>query len=168
MTQTTTTTAGLETPKYLDIITTAAGNVLSTTCGVTPEPVLEEAEPMGEALILGIISLVGEVEWSLFLGLPKDTAMSVAAKFAGFEIPFESSDMGDAVGELTNIFAGQAKQLLDNAGVKANISLPSVLRADNLQVLIQRQASSRRMCFSSPLGRFWTGVLAGTSHGLPL
>jgi len=93
--------------------------------------------------------------------------VAVAAKFAGFEVPFDSADMGDAIGELTNIFAGQVKTLLDNRGIKSNISLPSVLRADNLQVLIQRHSSSSRICFDSALGKFWTGILAGRGAGMP-
>jgi chemotaxis protein CheX len=167
MTQTTTAPTELENTKYLDLINGAAVAVLNTTCGITPDVVEDDSSQQGETLILGIISLVGDVEWSLYLGLPKATAVSVAAKFAGFEIPFESSDIGDAIGELTNIFAGHVKQRLADAGVKANISLPNVLRADSLEVLIQRQASSRRVCFNSPLGKFWTGVLVGASPGLP-
>lgn len=158
----------LENPKYLDLVTQAAKNVLSQTCGTTAEAVEDDGNRGGETLILGIISLVGEVEWSLFLGLPKATAMAISAKFAGFEIPFESSDMGDAIGELTNIFAGQVKQLLDDNGIRANISLPSVLRAENLEVLIQRQTSTKRACYNCEMGKFWTGVLASATPGLPV
>ena len=152
--------------KHWNCVFRAVNNVFNSTCGLTPT-LLENQPEQQEALILGIISLVGDVEWSLFLGLPKATAVAVAAKFAGFEIPFDSSDMGDAVGELTNIFAGQVKALLDECGVKANISLPSVIRADNLRMLIQRDAATKRTCFDSPLGKFWTGILSGSSAGLP-
>jgi chemotaxis protein CheX len=125
-------------------------------------------EPAGdEGLILSVISIIGDVEWSLFMGLPKTTATAVAAKFAGFDIPFDSPDMGDAIGELTNILAGQTKAMLDRRGVKAEIGLPSVMRADNLQVIAGKNTVTAKICFDSPLGRFWTGVLE-KGKGLPV
>lgn len=145
--------------KHWDCVTQAAAQIFNSTCGVEVALVPEQ-DLSDDGVVLGIISLVGEVEWSLFLGLPRQTAVSVAAKFAGFEIPFDSNDMGDAVGELTNIFAGQVKALLDERGVKAEISLPSVLRAENMHVLIQRHASAAKVCYQTDLGKFWTGILA--------
>ena len=47
-----------------------------------------------------MISVLGDVDWAVFLGLPKATAEAVTEKFAGFAIPFDSNGMGDAVGEL--------------------------------------------------------------------
>ena len=40
------------------------------------------------------------------LGLPRQTASNLVLAFAGCEIDFDSPDMGDAVGELANILAG--------------------------------------------------------------
>lgn len=170
MTETTCTDTTTDTNliQHLDCVTLAATGIISSTCGLDPQPVEEREEDVnGESLILGVISLMGDVEWSLFLGLPTATATAFAAKFAGFEIPFDSPDMGDAVGELTNIFAGQVKTLLDGRGVKANISLPSVLRAEHIKVLIQRDSTSKRLCFETPVGRFWTGILVGKAAGIP-
>jgi CheY-specific phosphatase CheX len=47
--------------------------------------------------IASIISLVGDVSWSLLLCLPRDTACGLSQRFTGFEIPFDSADMGDTV-----------------------------------------------------------------------
>jgi len=48
-------------------------------------------------------------------------------------VPFESSDMGDAIGELANVIAGSVKARLDQRGAKANISLPTVLRGSAVE-----------------------------------
>ena len=79
---------------------------------------MSEASACTGPTVLSVISLVGGVDWSIFLGLPKDTAVALAKSFAGFDIPFESDDLGDAIGELSNILAGNVKARLDRVGIK--------------------------------------------------
>jgi chemotaxis protein CheX len=149
-------------PEHTACVAEAAGQILNATCGVTLEPLPQDESLASGGVIIGIISLVGDVEWSVFFGLPRDTAVAAAQKFAGFDIPFESEDMGDAIGELTNMLAGQIKLNLDQKGVAVDISLPSVIRAENMTVLVQRQSSSSvdKRCFTSELGKLWIGVTA--------
>jgi len=144
----------------------AASQIISATCGVTLEPLDEDEDLAGDSVIIGIISLVGDIEWSVFFGLPSETAVAAAAKFAGFEIPFDSADMGDAVGELTNMLAGQVKLNLDQKGISADISLPSVIRAENMTVLVQRQTAVEKKCFDSSMGKLWTGVTTGNQTSM--
>ncbi len=150
----------VESLKHFDCVSEAACGVLKTACSLSLEPHEEEASVSPE-VVIAIISLVGQVEWSLFIGLPKTTAVGLAAKFAGFEIPYDSPDMGDAVGELANLLAGDVKARLDARGVKADISLPTVLRAQDIHVLIQRNSPSRKNCYRSELGPMWIGMSAG-------
>ena len=152
--------------EHVECVSEAAAQILSATCGVTIEPLAEAEDLASGNVIIGIISLVGDVEWSVFLGMPSETAVATALKFAGFEIPFDSEDMGDAVGEMTNMLAGQMKLNLDQKGVRADISLPSVIRAENMTVLVQKQNSVDKICFTSELGKFWTGVTVGHSPGV--
>ena len=159
----TTTTVTLE---HTECVAEAAAQILGATCGVTLEPLEGNTDLATGGVIIGIISLVGDIEWSVFFGMPRDTAVATACKFAGFEIPFESDDMGDAIGELTNMLAGQVKLNLDQKGVSADISLPSVIRAENMTVLVQRQNSTDKRCFDSELGKLWTGVMIAGHTGM--
>ena len=144
------------------IVTESLSMILSQMCGLELEPISEDPTENAEGgMILSVISLVGDLEWAVFLGLPKNTAEAISLKFAGFEIPFESADMGDAIGELTNIVVGQVKKLLDQRGLNVEISLPSVMRAESLEVLVQREMFQQKACFSSPVGGLWTGVVCG-------
>ena len=145
---------------HFECVGQAASEILESTCGVKLELQPEHNEQEANGVVIAVISLVGDVDWSIFLGIPRSTAPSLAAKFAGFEIPFESDDMGDAVGELTNILAGAVKTKLISRGIQANISLPSVMRAEGLHVLNRRDAETLRLCFNCPLGPIWTGVIA--------
>ena len=150
----------LEVSSYGDCIAAAADTTFLTVCGVSPQVVACPPEDVKEEMVLAVISLMGHVEWSVFLGLPQATAVAAAAKFAGFPIPFDSPDTGDAIGELTNILAGQVKAILDKKGVKVEISLPSVMRAADLHVLVNRNVVTTKTCFESGLGKFWAGMIA--------
>ncbi len=152
--------------EHSECVDQAAGEIFAATCGAELKEVPDEGGLAADGVILAVISIVGDVEWSIFLGLPRKTSTSVAEKFAGFEIPFDSEDMGDAIGELTNILAGQVKALLDQRSVKAEISLPSVMRVENLQVLGQRNVSVSKTCWDCSLGKLWTGVVSLRNPGI--
>jgi CheY-specific phosphatase CheX len=113
--------------------------------------------------MIAVISLVGDLEWSVYLAVPQPTATAIVSRFCGFDIPFDSADMSDAIGELTNIFAGQVKNCLDQKGVSVEISLPTVLRAENFQMLQQSGAVQISQSYESDAGSFCTGVMAQIS-----
>jgi chemotaxis protein CheX len=137
--------------------------MIEATCAVTVAPAEggDAEEAMQGPQIVSVISVVGDVEWSVFLGLPCQTAEQIAERFAGFPIPFDSADMGDAMGELCNILVGQVKALLDQRGLDVEISLPSVMRAERPEMLVQKDHSVIRTSFRSDVGGLWTGVIAG-------
>ena len=140
----------------------ACHETLQSLCNLESQPIDCPAQDPVGGVVIALVSLVGDREWSIFLGLPQDTAEKMATKFAGFPIPYASPDMGDAVGEMTNIMAGNLKRLLDQRGVKVEISLPNVLRGEGLCLLHKNSVSVQKKCFQSPLGLFWTGFLADT------
>ncbi|MBN1556117.1 MAG: chemotaxis protein CheX [Phycisphaerae bacterium] len=163
---TTTEENAIELP-HSDAVSLAVKEILMTACGTVAEQCEDLGEEMfHEGVIISVISVMGGVEWSIFLGLPRSTATAMAEGFAGFAIPFESEDMGDAVGEVTNILAGNVKQILDKRGVNIEISLPSVFRADGLHILKQRNSQASRICYTTSMGPLWTGVIAGCDAGV--
>ena len=118
------------------------------------------AEHSAEAeTVIATISLIGGVDWSLYLGLPRETAVAAAKAFAGFDIPFDSDDMGDAAGELANLVAGDTKIKLHERGLKVEISLPNVMRGSNISVAFPREQPEQTVCFDGPLGGLWLTVV---------
>ena len=126
------------------------------------EPRLCGEAPVEHALrcegVVGCISLVGDVDWSLVLSIPRDTASALAGNFAGFEIPFDSPDMGDAVGEMANLVAGEVKVQLDGIGLAAEISLPQVFRGDIIEVLQLPHLPSKLLTFECSCGPLWVAI----------
>ena len=154
------TTQGSMVEQHGECVAEVAKEIFSTVCGVELE-VRADEDTNQDGVVIALISIVGDIDWSIFIGLPRETAVKVAAQFAGFEIPYESEDMGDAVGELTNVMGGQVKAVLDKRGVSGELSLPTVIRADSMKMLVQRAAHGVTTFFDSPLGSLWAGVIMG-------
>ena len=127
----------------------------------------EEPEFRGEDLIedslrcegvVGCISLVGDVDWSLVLSIPRGTAPGLVQSFAGFELPFDGPDMGDAVGEMANLLAGEVKVQLDGVGLAVEISLPQVFRGEIIEVLQLPHVPSKLLAFECSSGPLWVAI----------
>jgi chemotaxis protein CheX len=150
-------------PNLVDCLHRAVGGILEAVTGEAPAP---RPDDCPEQLltcdgVIGLISLVGDVEWALVVGLPPDTAPALAERFAGFPIEFGSADMGDAIGELTNLIAGEVKVELDGAGVRVNISLPQVFRGMGIEILKLPHTPSRVLTYDHACGPFLVAIAAG-------
>ncbi|HVM60237.1 MAG TPA: chemotaxis protein CheX [Verrucomicrobiae bacterium] len=137
----------------------AVVSTIASVCKTQATPKAQRAEVRvdGEKIIASV-SLVGDVEMTVFLGMPSATAVALAEKFAGFKVPFESPDMADAIGELGNMIAGDLKIRLDRSGLKANISLPTVFRGQDLTVTTPKWEIIRDHFFGTPSGDFMAGL----------
>ena len=154
--------------KHWDCIASAVNEVFATSCGTEIELCDDDGMGMSadHSVILAIISFIGDVEWSVFFVYPEETAEAVATRFAQYEVSFDSYDMGDAVGELANVIAGKIKMILDSRGAGVEISLPTVISGDSMELLILQGISSWKECYDSQCGKFWGGIFAGNQTRL--
>ena len=90
------------------------------------------------------------------LCFPMATALKSASTFAGVELTADHEDFSDALGELANMVAGQAKAKLE--GFNISISLPSVIIGQEHVVLQSRQRPRLAIPCDSALGRFTVEV----------
>lgn len=77
--------------------------------------------------VSGIIGIAGEATGSIVISMPADLALDVVANFLGERKDTLDSDVTDAIGELTNMIAGNAKKAFTEMGMKFKISIPSVV-----------------------------------------
>ncbi len=75
--------------------------------------------------VSGVIGLSGEASGCVVLSFPVNVARQVTSSFAGVSMDENHPDFADAVGELANMVAGNAKK--DFEGTDISISLPSVI-----------------------------------------
>lgn len=137
-------------------------SILGAPLGIEPS----DGGSGGEAGLIGIISFLGDINWSFSLGIPQATAPSLILKFAGFEIPFDSPDMCDVVGELANVIAGDIVAQLDRRRLNAQMSLPMVVRGSDVEVASPGAGPSVRLKCQSEQGAFWYKLAAAKSSSL--
>lgn len=106
--------------------------------------------------ISGIIGLSGKVIGTVALCFPEATAISVCNKFMSADLKEMNADILDAVGELINIVAGNAKKGLTEFNIE--ISLPSVIVGKNHRIVEPKGSVGFVIPFSSPLGNLHMAV----------
>jgi len=119
---------------------------------VIPERPVLKVEPFPTYDISGIIGLSRDAKGSITLSFPKAVALKVASKLIESEIKIVDADVCDAIGELTNIIAGNAKK--DLKDLKVLISLPTVVMGKDHQLSNPRDVQSILIPFSSEMGAF--------------
>lgn len=98
------------------------------------EPYLK-ADTTTQHDVSGIIGMTGDVVGTVVLAFPQNTAQNLVNLFTGGSVEYGTGDFADAVGELVNMVAGNAKALFKDK--KASISCPSVVIGGNHRVANQ-------------------------------
>jgi len=106
--------------------------------------------------ISGIIGLSGKVIGTVALSFPESTALAVCNKFMSANLKEMNAEILDAVGELINIVAGNAKKGLTEFNIE--ISLPSVIVGKNHRIVEPKGSVGFVIPFASPLGNFHMAV----------
>jgi CheY-specific phosphatase CheX len=126
-----------------------------------------ETQKIGDGIV-GVISFTGDITWIMMMGFPKDCATGLFAKFAGFKLDYDSPDMGDVVGEMSNILAGNILGHLRESGVKCAMSLPTLIKGYNVEPLLPRDFPSKKLVVTMPEGIVIVkivGAKTGMSYG---
>lgn len=135
-----------------DALVASVESVLGSVCG--QKPVKCPAAGLGDRpCVIAILSFDGTPAWTVTCRLTDETAPELMKKFAGFDIPFDSPDMGDVVGEFVNVLAGEVVAQLERRRMKHRMSLPTVLRGVGMQLVPESGATSQTVEFTVPQGR---------------
>ncbi len=147
------------------IVKNSVVSVFNTIFGSEPSCMedSEDSKKYGEGVV-GIISYMGDINWMMMLTMPRKSAEALTLKFTGFEVPYESNDMGDVVGELANVLAGDLVARLGNEGIKVAMSLPTIMRGHDVEPLLPQDMPTRQMIFELPEGAIHLKI-AGSKSG---
>jgi len=113
-------------PKLIVPFVNAVRSVFSTMVGVqtTVQRPHLKIQPCPTYDVSSIIGFSGDLTGCVVVSFQKDAAIKLVSAFAGNPIDPNSPDFADAVGELANMIAGNAKKYLGNC---ASITVPSVI-----------------------------------------
>lgn len=150
-----------------EIVEKVSESVVNTFGSITGE----EFSPIEKAAESGPLNgMVGNITvfnsdhtLSLILALPKEAALYISEVFIGMELPFESDDMGDLIGEVSNILAGDVAANVEQVGFRGQSSLPTATRGSDLTLFMPNKPPSEKIKFSSPNMEFWLTMVLSES-----
>ena len=145
---------------HRDLVRRAVQDTFAAFSGERPAGRTDTSYPMPFDGIVGVTSLVGDVAWSVMLGLPPHVAEAVARQFTGFDVDYGTEDMDDVVGELANILAGDIAAGLEAPGCTTNLSLPAVARGRDIALTVPEATLAATVWFTCSGGEFWLLVSA--------
>jgi chemotaxis protein CheX len=144
--------------RFINPFIYAVKNVFNTMLGeeiMVSKPFIK-AKNEANADVSAIIGLSGDAVGCVVLSFSMQTALNASGKFAGIEMTQDHEDFSDALGELANMVAGQAKAQMD--GLNVSISLPSVVIGKEHQVSQSKNQPRLVLPCDSGLGRFCVEV----------
>jgi len=162
--------AGPWTVPYGDCVGRALEHVLRTTGAVELTTTEEPFSASSGNLVISMISIFGEINWTISIGYEDTAAVGVASRLASTDIPFDSEDLGDAIGEITNMVAGEIKRDLLNRGLQVQISLPTVIAATKIRWLVHsaENVSHDTVRYDSSLGMIRIALTVGQAPEIVL
>jgi chemotaxis protein CheX len=137
----TATSPPLPLPDWQPLLELAVREVFETMLGCKLESCGESPSPPEE--LTAMVGLAGQLCGLVTLRCTAKAAASMASRLLGVEIQEADKQMVDAVGEVTNMIAGNFKDKLIGIGEKCMLSVPTVILGSNY--------SCRAMANSAPL-----------------
>ncbi len=147
--------------KLVKAFLNATENVLTMMCFLeckTGKPAVKDTESkMGD--VIGVIGMTGnQISASLALVFPKNALLKIVGNMLGEEFTELDDDIVDAVGELTNMICGGAKNELAELGYTFEMAIPSMIRG-TCQINYHKTA---KPVIQTPIGigdeEFWIEV----------
>lgn len=115
--------------KYIRPFINATLNVLKTMAFTDAHPceayLKNEKLAMGD--VSGVIGITGDSAGSLSVSFPENSILVLVSNMFGEKMTEVDDEIKDAVGEITNMISGQARQELETIGVSLEAAIPTVI-----------------------------------------
>lgn len=122
--------------KYITPFVTACEQIFEDFIGVkltAERPYFAQKEDPHEWMISGIIGFSREARGAVVISMRKETALRITELLTGMKYDKIDDQVIDAIGEIINIIAGNAKKGLEET-FKLAISLPTIVRGVNHKI----------------------------------
>ncbi|MEW6388423.1 MAG: chemotaxis protein CheX [Thermodesulfobacteriota bacterium] len=104
--------------------------------------------------VSGIIGITGPPNGSMSLTFSAPCIIKVVSNMLGEDFPEVNDEIKDAVGELTNMISGTARNELGNQGYTFRISIPIVVAGPGHEIRHQCKAPTIAIPFDTDSGPF--------------
>jgi len=147
--------------KIAEIIRNATHSVFSTMLGteLTAQEPFEDPQPFKPSEVTGFIGMAGEFAGYVSIHVTRSQATDFTARLVGVDVDEITSEdeIRDAVGEITNMLAGNVKTALSTMGV-VEIALPTVVMTPKAELRV-RGARGLAVPFEDYTGVFHVEVV---------
>lgn len=151
---TATTSQSALTANFVNPVLTATRTVFETMLGCTPErtelTLKETMTPKYE--LSAVIGVTGKAAGTIVFSLSQSTALEVLNRMVGIEAAEITTEVCDAVGELTNMIAGQAKSKMQDLNL--SISIPNIVSGKNHTIHYPSNVQPICIVYNSEIGPF--------------
>ncbi len=119
---------------------------------------LTAGEPLGHRVISfdrtvsGVLGISGDLKGLLCIHCPDPVAHSITTMLLGCE--GDAEEVRDAIGEITNMVAGNLKTALAETGRRLELSIPTSIAGNSYSVSVQSEGDQVTIPFQVPGGRF--------------
>ncbi|HHV99676.1 MAG TPA: chemotaxis protein CheX [Clostridiaceae bacterium] len=123
--------------EYINPFIEASKTVLKQITGIDAKlgKVYLKNSPYKSDSIVVIVGLTGMIRGQAIFAMSKNTGISIASNMMGGIQLVELDEMSkSAIGELTNMILGNAATILYNKGIGIEITPPSLLMGENMEV----------------------------------
>lgn len=150
------------------IIQNATHSVFSTMLGteLAPQQVQEDPTPFRQSEVIGFIGMAGDFAGYVSIHVSRQQATDFTARLVGVDVEEITSDdeIRDAVGEITNMLAGNVKTALSALGL-VEIALPTVVMTPKAELRV-RGARGVSVPFEDYTGVFHVEVVLSDDGAL--
>lgn len=146
--------------KLINPFVDATVNVLETmafTKARVGKPYLKkDAVALGD--VSGILGLTGEANCTISVSFARQSILSIVSNMFGEKMEELNDEISDAVGEITNMISGQARQKLDELGRSLQAAIPIVIVGENHTITHVTRHAVTAIPFSTESGDFTVEV----------
>jgi len=104
--------------------------------------------------VSGIIGFTGETSGTVSVSFNESCILKIVSSMFGEEITEMNSEIADAVGEITNMISGQARQELEGIGRLFHAAIPSVVTGKEHEIKTNAKGPKVAIPFDTAAGSF--------------
>ena len=119
--------------RYINPFIESTIHVLKTMASTSVEggkPYLKNS-PIAKGDVTGVIGLIGDVKGTVSVSFEEASILPIVSNMFGEKLTELNDEIVDAVGEITNMISGQARQKLELLGRNLRAAIPTVIIGKN-------------------------------------
>jgi len=142
--------------KLINPFLSATLNVLETMAFVKAEagkPYLKK-DNIAKGDVSGVVGLTGGANGTVSVTFDEACILNIVSSMFGEEMKELNRDISDAVGEITNMISGQARQQIEKTGKTIHGAIPTVITGKNHNLISMTKGPKIAIPFKTDAGSF--------------